>query len=145
MPTQSLLRMVKSWVRHQPRSEIKRTPYKTRGLYVRYEENGAKHFDVVYIGVAGLGKSGGGGMRGRLESHKRKCKNWTHFSLFEVHDNIMREEIRELESLLLGIFRYDSRIQLANAQKGSKKMYQLLNDRDLPLASAFRKGPTRIK
>ena len=145
MPTQSLLRMVKSWVRYQPRSEVKLTPYKTRGLYVLYEKKGAKDFNVVYIGVAGLGKSGGGGMRGRLESHASRIANWTHFSLFEVHDNIMREEIRELESLLLGIFRYDSRIHLANAQKGSKKMYQLLNDRDLPLASAFRKGPTRIK
>jgi hypothetical protein len=145
MPAQSLLRMVKSWVPYQLRSEVNLTPYKTRGLYVLYKKKGTKDFNVVYIGVAGLGKSGGGGMRGRLESHKRKCKNWTHFSLFEVHDNIMREEIRELESLLLGIFRYDSRIHLANAQKGSKKMYQLLNDRDLPLASAFRKGPTRIK
>ena len=31
----------------------------------------------------------------------------------------------ELESLLLGIFRHDSRIELENKQKSSGKLYQL--------------------
>jgi hypothetical protein len=42
-----------------------------------------------------------------------------------VHDNITRDEIRELEALLLGIFRHDPRIQLSNKQRGSTKLYQL--------------------
>jgi hypothetical protein len=94
-------------------------------VYVLYEHVSGGNYNVVYIGVAGLGKTGGGGVRGRLESHKTRIKNWTHFSIFEVHDNITREEIREFEALLLGIFRHDPRIQLANKQKGSKKLYQL--------------------
>jgi hypothetical protein len=71
--------------------------------------------------------SGGGGVRGRLKSHISRIKNWTHYSVFEVHDNVTREEIRELESLLLGMFRHDPRVRLANKQKGSRKLYQLRN------------------
>jgi hypothetical protein len=42
-----------------------------------------------------------------------------------VHDNVSREEILELESFLLAIFRHDPRIQLANKQKSSKRLWQL--------------------
>src|SRR5438132_246122 len=42
-------------------------------------------------------------------------------SMFEVHDNITREEIMELEAVLLAIFRYDPR-PLTNKQKGSRKL-----------------------
>jgi hypothetical protein len=80
---------------------------------------------VHYIGVARVSSSGGGGIRSRLKSHSARKRGWTHFSLFEVHDNILKDEIRELEALLLGIFRHDSRIQLSNKQKGSGKLYQL--------------------
>ena len=54
-------------------------------------------YEVCYIGVAGLGVTGGGGIRSRLKSHNAKKPDWTHYSLFEVHDNVTREEIRELE------------------------------------------------
>jgi hypothetical protein len=37
---------------------------------------------------------------------------WTHYSIFEVHDNVTGDEIRELEGLLLRIFRHDPRIEL---------------------------------
>ena len=94
----------------------------TRGLYVLYSKHGPSKFKVYYIGVAGLGRSGGGGIRARLKSHHQRKPDWTHFSVFEVHDNISREEIRELESLLLGIFRDDSRIQLDNQQVGSRRL-----------------------
>jgi len=125
MPNQSLLRFIKRWKRYEPRENLRQIPRKTRGVYVLYEHVSRGNYNVVYIGVAGLGKTGGGGVRGRLESHNTRIKNWTHFSIFEVHDNITREEIREFEALLLGIFRHDPRIQLANKQKGSKKLYQL--------------------
>ena len=39
--------------------------------------------------------------------------------------NVTREEIREFEALLVGIFRHDPRIGLTNKQKGSKKLYEL--------------------
>jgi hypothetical protein len=45
--------------------------------------------------------------------------------MFEVHDNITRDEIRELESLLLAIFRHDPRIALTNKQQGSTRLYRL--------------------
>lgn len=97
----------------------------TRGVYVLYRNGSGDKYEAVYIGVAGLGVTGGGGVRGRLKNHNNRIKNWTHYSIFEVHDNITREEIREFEALLLGIFRHDPRIQLTNKQKGSKKLYQL--------------------
>lgn len=126
MPNQSLLRVIKRWKRYEPRNTWRDIPLKTRGVYVLYQKNGkGEEYNVTYIGVAGLGKAGGGGARGRLKSHDAKKKNWTHFSLFEVHDNITRDEIRELEALLLGIFRHDPRIELMNKQRGSSKLYQL--------------------
>lgn len=126
MPKQSLLRIIKRWKRYEPRNKWSGVPTSTRGVYVLYQKSDeSNEYSVIYIGVAGLGKSGGGGTRGRLKSHDATKRNWTHFSLFEVHDNITREEIREIEALLLGIFRHDPRIELMNKQKGSTKLYQL--------------------
>lgn len=125
MPKQSLLRIVKCWQKHAVLAHWTEVPRNTRGVYVLYRLEDESEFQVVYIGVAGLGASGGGGIRARLKSHAAKIKGWTHFSYFEVHDNVTREEIRELESLLLAIFRFDSRIQLENKQLGSRKLYKL--------------------
>jgi hypothetical protein len=126
MPKQSLLRFVKRWRRYQSRGAWRQVPKATRGVYALYRRKGAaEEYEVVYLGIAGIGKDGGGGIRGRLKAHHRKKKGWTHYAAFEVHDNITREEIREFEALLLGIFRHDPRIGLANKQKGSKKLYQL--------------------
>jgi len=125
MPKQSLLRFIKRWKRYEPRTDWSQILKNTRGVYVLYRNSSAGKYDVVYIGVAGLGRTGGGGVRSRLKSHNLRKKRWTHYSVFEVHDNVTREEIREFEALLLEIFRYDPRIQLANKQKSSKKLYQL--------------------
>ena len=125
MPKQSPLRTIKRWKRYEPRENRTRVPKQTRGVYVLYRSKSIDNYEVVYIGVAGLGEGGGGSIHRRLRSHDRRIKSWTHFSFFEVHDNITSEEIRELEALLLGIFRHDPRIQLTNKQKGSKKLYQL--------------------
>src|SRR5690348_15611332 len=113
MPKQSLLRLIKRWKRYEPRGNRSRVARDTRGVYVLYRQRKTR-FEVVYLGVAGIGPTGGGGVRSRLRSHNRRKKNWTHFSYFEVHDNITKEEIREIEALLLGIFSDDSRINLAN-------------------------------
>jgi hypothetical protein len=119
MPQQAPLRTIKRWKRYEPRGNWKFVPKHTRGLYVLYRKRPRDRYEVSYIGVAGLGPTGGGGMRSRLKSHFTKKPGWTHYSLFEVHDNITREEIRETEALLLGIFRHDTRIQLSNKQTGS--------------------------
>lgn len=130
MPRQSILRLVKRWRRYEERKDWKRVPRRTRGLYVLYSKGPSDKHEVVYIGVAGLGLEGSGSIRSRLGSHHSekktsKKKKWTHYSMFEVHDNITREEIRELEALFLAIFRDDGRIRLTNKQTGSKLFSKL--------------------
>ena len=70
----------------------------------------------------------GGGIRSRLKRHNRKKQDWTHFSFFEVHDNVSGDEIRELEALLPQIFRNDPRMDLSNVQTGSRKFTALRRD-----------------
>lgn len=123
MPKQAPLRLIKRWRRYERREE-RFVPPVTRGVYVLYRRK-RERYEVVYIGVGGIGKAARSGILGRLRNHRNKRKDWTHYSFFEVHDNISREEILELESLLLAIFRHDSRIDLENKQKGSGKLYQL--------------------
>jgi hypothetical protein len=96
---------------------------------------------VVYIGIAGTGKRLRQGIRGRLRTHHQKRRDWTHFSALEVHDNVTREEIGELESLLLAIFRHDPRIALENKQKGSRKLYELRKDRQWDGTRARKREP----
>jgi len=135
MPRQSPLTLIKRWRRYEPRGDWKYLLPVTRGIYVLYKEHGSQAvdgrkgtiFDVVYIGVAGVAKEPARGIGGRLrdQDKSRKEKDWTHYSFFEVHDNVSREEILELESFLLAIFRHDPRIQLANKQRSSKRLWQL--------------------
>ena len=132
MPKQALFRLIKRWQQYRPIDDFRKVPRDTRGFYVLYENVRPKsgpvaHADVRYIGVAGLGNKAVG-IRSRLRSHKRRKRGWSHFSLFEVHDNVTGEDIRELEALLLQIFRHDSRIGLTNVQKGSRKFHELRKD-----------------
>jgi hypothetical protein len=135
MPLQSPLRIIKRWRRYESRGVWKYLPKNTRGVYVLYKEQNQsiskrrtgkdKIVHVVYIGIAG-------GIGGRLRSHHRsKKKDWTHYSFFEVHDNIRSDEIRELESFLLAIFCHDPRIELENQRYGSQRL------RNLRKVSAF--------
>ncbi len=75
-------------------------------------------FDPVYVGVGGVKREWGVGAR--LQWHARNRKGWTHFSIFEAHDNVSATEILEMESFLLQIFGRDSRPKLQNRQVGSK-------------------------
>jgi hypothetical protein len=128
MPQQAPLRLVKRWQRYRPRSQWSTVPRDTRGFYVLYgnvrpKTGRVKHADATYIGISGLGK--GSGIRSRLRRHNQRKRGWTHFSFFEVHDNITGDEIRELEALLLQIFQHDSRVGLSNLQTGSRKFSAL--------------------
>lgn len=131
MPKQSLLRLIKRWKQYQLRKDRNTVPNGTRGVYVLYENGPRNNSEVRYIGVAGLGKTAGGGMKSRLRAHHRQKNKWSHFSFFEVHDNVTSDEIRELEALLLGIFQNDRRIELANKQAGSKKLRQVARSQPL--------------
>lgn len=72
------------------------------------------------------------GMRGRLESHAKRKADWTHFSAFEVWDNIRDEEIVELEGLFRHLYRHDSHANGLAVQKMFKKLKRTqvpINDR----------------
>ena len=103
MPNQSLLRIIKRWRRYEQRGDLRFVLPITRGVYVLYQLKRGK-YQVLYIGVAGLSKVQKSGIASRLRSHDKKRKHWTHYSFFEVHDNVSHDEIRELESFLLSIF-----------------------------------------
>lgn len=99
-------------------------PPNTRGIYVLLKQNGDS-FDVVYVGMAGGDKTG---IHGRLDRHfrsKGKKGKWSHFSVFEVHDNVTRSTIQELEGLFRHIYRRDSTSQQFNRQRKFKMFKQV--------------------
>lgn len=104
------------------RKEKSKVPHNTRGLYaLLHHRPKRKAYDVVYIGMAGGPKAG---IRSRLRKHarsKRKGKLWTHFSIFEVWENIPESFVEELEGLFRHIYRKDSRANRLNLQKRYKK------------------------
>lgn len=135
MPSQSPLRIVKRWRRYEPRGDWRFVLPVTRGVYILYSLKRGQ-YRVVYIGVAGLSKTAKSGIASRLRSHDKNRKKWSHYSFFEVHDNISHDEIRELENFLLSIFRHDDRIALENKQKSSKAFMKLRQNAVWPDAPA---------
>jgi hypothetical protein len=127
----SELRLIKRCAEFRARDEIRLIPPNTRGIYVLLTKKHQDTFDVVYVGMAGGEKAGA---RGRLRSHsksKTKGKLWTHFSLFEVWDNITQAEVAELEGLFRHIYRKDSRANQVNKQRSFKKLKRVkLNNLD---------------
>jgi hypothetical protein len=121
MPQQSPLRLIKRWRQYAKRDTVTKVPPITRGVYILYRQTAAD-FGVYYIGIGGLKLDTTSAVASRLRSHAKHKEDWSHYSVFEVHDNVTHDEIRELEALLLGIFRHDSRIKLSNTQLGSKKL-----------------------
>src|SRR5271167_1831637 len=106
----SELKLIKRCVEFCEKTEVHKIPEKTRGIYVLLNKHkGSKNkYDVVYIGMARGAKTG---MHGRLNSHARgrKKDKWTHFSIFEVWDNVRAEEVAELEGILRHVYRTDAR------------------------------------
>jgi hypothetical protein len=125
------LRFIKKWAEYQEKSEYVKLPRGTRGIYAllnRVMRSGAEKYDVVYIGMA----RGTSGVRGRLRSHersKRKGKLWSHFSVFEVWDNITEDEIIELEGLFRHIYRKDTQANRVNRQRSFKKLRPVKKNR----------------
>ena len=117
--SESPLRLVKRIAEFQPIDRVGDVPRQRRGFYVLYKmvrRQGKTHFDVVYVGMATCG------IRGRLQSHVRnKPDLWTHFSVYEVWENIRDEEIAELEGLFRHMYRKDSGANKLNVQKNFKK------------------------
>ena len=109
--------LIKRCAEFEPRENIPLIPFKVRGVYVLFRKR-RERFDVVYVGMARQGA------KGRLNSHARsdKAPDWTHFSLFEVHDNITSEMIAELEGLFRHVYRRDSRANHLNVQGTHKPL-----------------------
>ena len=94
---ESELRLIKKCAEKCEMDEIKMIPSGTRGIYALLKNNKRKNkYDVVYVGMTNRS------IKGRLSAHRRRMAKgkigiWTHFSLYEVWDNIKKEEIEELE------------------------------------------------
>ena len=123
----SELRLVKRCTEFRPKDEYKLVPYGTRGIYTllskKRGKNKKERYDVIYIGLSAGTRQG---IKRRLRSHaksKRKRKLWTHFSIFEVWDNITEAEITELEGLFRHIYRKDTQANRINKQRAFKKLY----------------------
>jgi len=104
-----------------PVREIGQVPLKVRGIYVLYyARKNSTAMDVVYVGMARGEQSGA---KGRLIVHKRNKPNlWTHFSLYEVWDNITKSQVEELEGLFRQIYRHDSNANKLNVQRTYKPL-----------------------
>ena len=120
----SLMKLIKNSMEFQPQSEIANFPKRTRGIYVLYRQEGKKTYAVVYIGMVHGVKTAGIG--GRLRHHRKtKGSLWTHFSAFEVWDNISEQEVEELEGILRHIYRYDPQANALNKQGSYKPLNQV--------------------
>ena len=120
----SELRLIKHALEYRPKEDINLVPMKTRGIYALYQKaHDKENYDLVYIGMArGLQT----GIRKRLISHmKNKPGLWSHFSIFEVWDNIREDEVEELEGLFRHLFKKDAKANSLNKQKGYKKLNRL--------------------
>jgi hypothetical protein len=117
----SELRWIKRCAEYLPREQARRIPRRRRGIYVLFRHVKDKEYEVVYVGMAGGPNAG---MRSRITAHNRRfsTNKWTHFSLFEVWDNISEAEVRELEGLVRHIFRRDPAALAESKQRGFKKL-----------------------
>ena len=108
-----------------PRKQRDDIPDNTRGIYALLKKGRGDVYDVVYIGCsAGIVA----GIWARMKSHDEMKVNWTHFSIFEVHDNISREEIQEFEALFLHIYRKDRRANKLNRQLRHRRFSKITAD-----------------
>jgi len=129
---QSILRFIRRSAEHVERKDVVRLRKGLRGIYVLYDgyrERGKQRYDVRYVGMS-AGKYFG--IKGRLRSHiksKRKGNKWTHFSVFQVWDNVTDQEIAELEGFARHIYRQDPTASTLNIQRGYKKLRRVRNDK----------------
>ena len=114
------LRLIKRCAERIELGRAAEIPYRKRGIYVLLNKSSdGKHYDVVYIGMAR------NNMKRRIKKHARsrtKSGAWTHFSIYEVHDNIYDAEIAELEGILRHIFSSDTRAMALNMARRYKKL-----------------------
>lgn len=120
----SELRLIKNALEYKSIDEIDIVPVRTRGIYALYKRSkNRRNYDLVYVGMARGAKTG---IKGRLRSHKKhKNGHWSHFSVFEVWDNIVETEVEELEGLFRHLFKFDRKANSLNKQKSYKKLRKI--------------------
>lgn len=124
----SHMRLIKTTLEYRNINELGKVPTNLRGIYALYKKRG-RSYDVVYIGM-----SVDGIIRKRLHSHKRKRANvWTHFSYYEVWDNISDKEIQELEGLFRQLYQFDSHTNALNKQQTYKPLVKVRRDTEREL------------
>lgn len=110
-------RFIQCCVEYCDKTKSGRIGAKRRGIYVLYKCNSkSEQCEVRYIGMTDFS------IRNRLAKHKRKKKDWTHFSAYAVWPNVSKDEIRELEGLFRHIFRKDRRTIVLNLQRRYKDL-----------------------
>ena len=94
-----------------PKDKCKDIPKYVHGIYCLLN----KDDEIVYVGMA-RGKTAG--IRSRLASHvKSKIGEWTHLSVFQIHNFINNDVIVELEGIFRHMYRFDKRLHLQKAKK----------------------------
>ncbi len=118
----SPLRLIKNATEFCEKSKVSSVPSYTRGIYVLYKRRG-DNFNVVYIGMAAGPRAS---IRRRLYKHRRtKGDLWSHFSVFQVWENIREEEVKELEGLFRHLYKKDSRANKLNKLRSYKHLNRI--------------------
>jgi hypothetical protein len=131
------MRLIKSALEYRSIAEIKKVPNGVRGIYCLYKKRG-KSYGLVYVGMSGVN----GRVAARLRKHQKSLnKDWSHFSYYEVWDNITDAEIAELEGLFLQLSRFDKNTNLQNSQNTHQPLVQLRRktERELNLEAITQK------
>jgi hypothetical protein len=131
--------LFKNCVEYVPLARIKQEiPSSTRGVYVLYNSPDGKEMNVVYIGMSRGIKFGIGN---RLQRHvKSKSGEWTHFSAYEVWDNITKSQVEELEGLFLHVYARDKNGQLLGVHKASGLLRRIRRKPGQWLTTSFADG-----
>ena len=131
----SHLRIIKTALEYRDIDELKIVPKNLRGIYALYQKQG-KFYNLVYIGMSG--KDSKGRIKARLNKHKKnKIKKWSHFSYYEVWDNISDQEIVELEGLFRQLYRFDSRANTFNKQQTHKPLIKVRRETEKGLSIPY--------
>ena|ERR1041385_5943485 len=115
----SKLTIFKRTIQFQKRETFSQIPSDIRGIYILHLGNPDDVCRSVYVGRS----HGKVGIKQRISEHTRHTSDhwkWTHFSVYEVHDNVSDVQIGELEGLLLYAHRKHPGICTINKQKRPK-------------------------
>ena len=126
MIMKSTMRLIKSALEYRQIEELNIVPRGLRGIYALYKKRG-RSYDLVYVGMSA--KEASGRIRNRLYQHKRSKRiEWTHFSFYEVWDNISDHEICEMEGLFRQLYRFDSHANFYNKQQTHRPLLKVRKD-----------------